>query len=71
MLADVPSPAALDHDFHVHGIVPSVVFAVKIPDSPKYAFYHGKAYVVLKDKVTQPSSVLCHVTELLLLVMMQ
>ena len=47
MLAD-----ALDHDF----VVPSVVFAVKIPDSPKDAFYHGKAFVALKDKVTQPSS---------------
>ena len=71
MLADVPSPATLDHDFHVHGIVSSVAFAVKIPDSPKDAFYHSKAFVALKDKVTQPSSVLHHVTELLLLVMMQ
>ena len=64
MLADGPSPTALDHDFHVHGIVPSVAFAIKIPDSPKDSFYHGKAFASLKDKVTQPSSALRHVTEL-------
>ena len=64
VLADGPSPTALDHDFHVHGIVPSVSFAVRIPDSPKDSFYRGKVFVGLKDKVTQPSSALRHVTEL-------
>jgi len=64
VLADGPSPSALDHDFHVHGIVPSVTFAIKTPDSPKNSFYCGKAFVALKDKVTQPSSALWHATEL-------
>ena len=64
VLADGPSPSALDHDFHVHGIVPSIVFAVKIPESAKDSFYSGKAFVGLKDKVTQPSSPLRHATEL-------
>ena len=64
VLADGPSPSALDHDFHVHGIVPSVAFAVKIPDSPQDSFYCGRAFVGLKDKVTQPSSALRHATEL-------
>ena len=64
VLADGPSPSALDHDFHVHGIVPSVAFAVKIPISPKDSFYCGKAFVCVKDKVTQPSSALRHATEL-------
>ena len=64
VLADGPSPTALNHDFHVHGIVPSVLFALRIPDSPKGSFYCGKAFVGLKDKVTQPSSALRHVTEL-------
>jgi len=45
-------------------IVPSVTFAVKIPDSPKDSFCCGKAFVALKDRVTQPSSALRHATEL-------
>ena len=64
VLADGPIPTGLDYDFHVHGIVPSVAFAIKIPDSPRDSFYHGKAFAGLKDKVTQPSSALQHVTEL-------
>ena len=67
VLADNPSPSALDHDFHVHGVVISVTFAVDIPDSSQDSFYCGKAFVCLKDKVTQPSSALQHATELSLL----
>ena len=62
-MADGPSPSALDHDFHVLGVVPSVTFAVDIPESSQDSFYHGKAFVCLKNKVTQPSSVLRHATE--------
>jgi len=51
VLADGPSPAALDHDFHVHGIVPSVVFAVKIPDSPKDTFFIPKPLWLLKTRL--------------------
>ena len=62
---DGPQNCALDHDFHIHGIVPSVSFVVDIPTSSKDSFFQGKAYVVLKDKVSQPSSPLRHSCELL------
>ena len=55
--------AALDHDFHVHGIIPSVSFFVNIPDSTKDSFFQGKPYVTLKDKVTQASHALRHSVE--------
>jgi hypothetical protein len=64
VLAEGPGPSALDHDFHVHGVVPSITFVVDIPESANDSFYQGKAYVCLKDKVTQPSSPLRHSTEL-------
>ena len=64
VLADGPSPSALDHDFHIHGIVPSVTFAVTIPESAQDSFYSGRTFVGLKDKVTQPSSPVRHATEL-------
>ena len=59
-----PQLSALDHDFHLHGIVPSVAFFVDIPDSSKDSFYSGKTFVTLKDKVTQPSSALRHSAEI-------
>ena len=59
-----PGPVALDHDFHVHGVVPSVSFFVDIPQSSADSFYRGKPFVCCKDKVTQPSSPLRHSTEL-------
>ena len=60
VLAEGPDPSALGHNFHVHGVVPSVTFVVNIPESANDSFYQGKAYVRLKDKVTQPSSTLRH-----------
>ena len=59
-----PKLAALDHDFHIHGIVPSVAFFVFTPESPSDSFYQGRAFVTLKDKVTQPSSALRHSAEI-------
>lgn len=52
---------ALDHDFHVHGIVPSVSLFVAAPDDVH-------AVVTCKDKATQPSSAMRHVTELMSIV---
>lgn len=46
-------------------MAPSVSFVVDIPESSKDSFYQGKAFVCLKDKVTQPSSALRHGIELL------
>ena len=65
VLAEGPLPSALDHDFHVHGIVPSVSFVIDIPESPKESFYSGKAFVCLKDKVCQLSSPIRHSVELI------
>ena len=38
---------------------------VEIPTSSKDSFFQGKARVVLKDKVSQPSSALRHSSELI------
>ena len=54
---------ALDHDFHVAGLVPSVCFRINIPESDHDSFYNGTVHVTLKDKVLQPSSPLRHATE--------
>ena len=59
-----PQLHALDHDFHVRGIVPSVAFVVDTPESPSDSFFSGQPFVVCKDKITQPSSALRHSTEL-------
>ena len=61
---DGPQLLALDHDFHVHGIVPSVAFFINTPESIKDSFFSGEAMVTLKEKVTQPSSALRHAREL-------
>lgn len=55
---------ALDHDFHLHGIVPSVAFFVDIPESESDSFYSGHAFVTNKEKVTQASSTLRHAAEI-------
>lgn len=63
----VPSSSflgALDHNFHVHGVVPSVSLIVSIPESSSDSFFTGQVYVGNKNKVTQPSSPLLHSTEL-------
>ena len=57
-------PVALDHDYRVHGIVPSISFFIDIPQASTDSFYRGKAFVGCKDKVTQPSSAIRHSTEL-------
>jgi hypothetical protein len=54
---------ALDHDFHVAGIVPSVYFGVTIPQSVYDSFYRGSVHVTVKDKVFEPSSPLRHGAE--------
>ena len=54
---------ALDHDYHVAGIVPSVTFAVEIPENVQDSFYRGQVHVTVKDKIFQPSSPLRHAVE--------
>ena len=57
-----PQLEALDHDFHLHGIVPSVAFCVDTPESATDCFYNGQP--VVTNKVTQPSSALRHASEM-------
>ncbi len=38
-----PQLQALDHDFHFHGIVPSVAYFVSVPEKPDHSFYTGQA----------------------------
>ncbi|CAG2208685.1 unnamed protein product [Mytilus edulis] len=54
---------ALDHDFHIHGAVPSVLFRIDIPSNSRDSFYNGNVHVLIKDKVFNPSSALRHATE--------
>lgn len=55
---------ALDHDWHVGGIVPSVLLLAEIPQRVEDSFYGGKVCVTLKEKVFQPSSPSRHTTEI-------
>ena len=52
--------AALDHDFHICGLVPSFLFLVDIPTDEAGSFYSGDVHVTLKDKVFQLSSGVRH-----------
>ena len=62
----VPSSAfvgALDHDFHVYGIIPSVCLIIDVPESSSDSFFGGQVYVANKNKITQSSNALRHSTE--------
>ena len=50
----------LDHDFYVHGIVPSVAFFIDVPESNSGSFFREHAFITNKDIVTQPSHALRH-----------
>ena len=54
---------ASDHDFHVSGAVPSVLFTVDIPEDARDSFYRGEIHVTLKDKVFQASTPMRHAAE--------
>lgn len=47
---------ALDHDFHLAGLVPSVCFQIEIPENSDDSFYDGTVFVTVKDKIFEPSS---------------
>ena len=46
---DGPQLQVLDHNFHVHGIVPSVAFSIDVPESNSDSFFRGHAFVMNKD----------------------
>ena len=55
---------ALDHDWKIAGIVPSVNLFVEIPESSKDTFFSGQPTVTLKDRIFQKSGPLRHGAEL-------
>ena len=55
---------ALDHDWKIAGLIPSVNLFVEIPESSKDTFFCGQPNVTLKDRIFQKSSPLRHATEL-------
>jgi hypothetical protein len=59
-----PRLVATDHDFHIGGIVPSVVLVSEIPENANDSFFQGSLFVTTKDKVFQPSTPFRHSTEL-------
>ncbi|XP_045159314.2 uncharacterized protein LOC123524857 [Mercenaria mercenaria] len=63
--ASGPELVAADHDFHVAGLVPSVVLVTEAPSSSNDSFFTGKVYVTTKDKVFQSSHPFRHTTELI------
>ena len=48
--------SALDHDFHTHGVIPSVLLYVELPGCRDDSFYNGTAHLTDKNKVYTPSS---------------
>ncbi|WAQ96534.1 hypothetical protein MAR_029224 [Mya arenaria] len=61
---DGPRLVASDHDFHIGGIVPSVVLVSDISENPSDSFFIGHVFVSSKDKVFEPSTPFRHATEL-------
>ena len=45
---------ALDHDFHVHGIVPSLSFFIEIPKNSSHSFYRGDPFVIKTKYPSHP-----------------
>ena len=59
-----PNLSALDHDFHLAGIVPSVAFVLDLPGNPLDSFFNGGVFVTCKDKIIEQSSPFRHGAEL-------
>ena len=55
---------ALDHDFNVFGVIPSVCLVIDVPESPSDLFFTGQVYVCNKNKIIQPSNPFRHSAEI-------
>ena len=53
-----------DHDFTKLNMIPSVIFAIDIPDDVSESWYDGTVVVGLKEGTFEPSSPHRHITEL-------
>ena len=62
-IAAASNLSALDHDYHLAGVTPSVVFHADIPNFAKDSFFNGTICVTTKDKVFQPSNPMRHGAE--------
>ncbi|XP_035678681.1 uncharacterized protein LOC118417277 [Branchiostoma floridae] len=63
-LVPVGTPlVALDHDWHVAGLIPSVVLLNQVPETIDGSFHRGRVFVTTKEKVFQPSTPGRHATE--------
>ena len=58
-------PDAGDHDFNVSKLIPSVVLFIDVPDAIDGQWYHGTAYVTVKDAVFHGSTPERHAAEYL------
>ena len=47
---------ALDHDWKLGGLTPSVLLICDIPESTKHIFFSGVPFVTTKEKVSEPSN---------------
>jgi hypothetical protein len=63
LVAENTQLLALDHDYHLAGVVPSILLNVIIPDNKEDSFHFGKLEVTVKDKIFQPSTANRHATE--------
>ena len=64
-LASGPLLQALDHNFHIGGLVPSVALEGIIPESTSDSFFDGQVHVTTKERIFQPSSPVRHGAETL------
>ena len=53
-----------DHDFTHFSVIPSVSFVLDIPEAVEESWYRGQVMVSVKESAFEPSSPICHCTEL-------
>ena len=58
------SSGAIDHDWHLAGIVTSVALHADAPENPRESFFSGQTYATLKERVFSPSNPSRHATEI-------
>lgn len=51
---------AMDHDFHIAGLISSVCSLIAFQKNPSDSFFSGTVHVTVKDKVFEHSSPIRH-----------
>jgi hypothetical protein len=57
--------STLDHDFHRANMRPSIVLVISSPRKVGESWQHGRVVCSLKDAVTQSSTAMHHIIELI------